>query len=567
MNLSLAKEVISQLVRLGVSSFCICPGGRSAPFVELLSHSKGLSLFYFFEERSAGFFALGRAERDKKPSAVLTTSGTAVAELLPSVIEAFYSAVPLVLISSDRPERQSGKGSPQTLKNTLALLKDYCAVSQNVSRLEDLNLKKWNGQGSLHLNVCFDEPLIDSSLNDERIRSLDFTHSVSQIPSSPQNKLSPSFSLSRESVKSASLKKVSFLNPAFQKKSSLDSFFKIAKKPLLLAGELKDFELSLVKNILQDYRNPIYLEALSNLQGADFTKENSQKTSSRQNKPQTMGLISGEKILSHALKNHEIDSVIRIGAVPRVRFWRDLEKSSVPVLSLSTAPYHDGLGRDSFNEPLFEQAENLKRRLLNVRKFGEDLKAWDESQSKKLEKLFKKYPKSEPAWFLTIKKSLKPHSKIFLGNSSPIRFWDQSLFYQKDKIEIKGQNGVNGIDGLLSRFLGQCEVGKQNIACLGDLSLLYDIPGFWRSKEHPEWRVIVINNFGGRVFSRLYSNQAFINAHHLSFEPLTKMWRLPYKLLSDSALFEWGSAYTLIEVQPSLEETEKFYKAYSSLWL
>ncbi|MBC6415744.1 MAG: 2-succinyl-5-enolpyruvyl-6-hydroxy-3-cyclohexene-1-carboxylic-acid synthase [Bdellovibrionales bacterium] len=522
MNITLAKNILKQLVERGVFSFCICPGGRSAPFIELLSQSKGLSLFYFFEERSAGFFALGRSQRDKNPVAVITTSGTAVAELLPCVIEADYSKVPLVLMTCDRPLKFGQKGCPQTLKKASSLFKDYCKLSQNISRLQDFNLENWNLSSSLHLNICFEEPLID-----EKVDSLDFSKKKT--------------------------KKIKLLKPFrnFQKRSTqeLNKFFKCSKKPLILIGELKDYEVPMVKNILKSYNNPIYLEALSQLQGV------------------FPSLLSGEKILSYALKNRHIDSVLRIGGVPRSRFWRDLEKDYLPVLNLSSAPYYEGLSRFTYNHHLLEQDEQiLKDRLFNLKDFGKDLKTFDQIQSKKYQKILKQYPKSEQAWFLTLKKSLKPHSKVFLGNSSPIRFWDQIVFCQKKSLKIQGQNGVNGIDGLLSRFLGQCEEKNPNVAFLGDLSLLYDMSGFWKSKSYPPWTVFVINNFGGQIFSRLYKNSDFLNSHNISFEALAKMWSISYKLYKDPFLLKKNQAYTLIEIQPSNLETKKTWKEYLNLW-
>ena len=88
--------MVARLRAAGVRTFCVCPGGRNAPLVEALEPlpADGLEVLSFFDERSAGFFALGRARRDAGPVAVVTTSGTAAAELLPAMVEAHYSAVP-----------------------------------------------------------------------------------------------------------------------------------------------------------------------------------------------------------------------------------------------------------------------------------------------------------------------------------------------------------------------------------------------------------------------------------------------------------------------------------------
>ena len=520
MNISLAQFIIKELAVFGVSDFCICPGGRSAPFVEVLSHSKGSKLFYFFEERSAGFFALGRASRDKKAVAVITTSGTAVAELLPSVVEAHYSAISLVLITADRPLSFGAKGCPQTLKKATRLLKDYCSVSKNISKKSDLDLSQWNPHtGSLHLNVSFEEPLIDES-----VKAVDFL---------------------KLRKKTQFIPKVGVKKGDFQK--HLSRFFKTCKKPLILVGALQEPERRPVKEMLKSYNKPIYAESLSNLQGL------------------IPSFLSREKILNYALRTKQIDGVIRLGGIPRARFWRDLEKCKLPVLNLSSPPYYEGLARPTVNQPLLCNIERLKSYLLALKDFGSDLKKWDKIYLKKYLQLLKKYPEGEEAWFWTLKKSLQPKSKVFLGNSSPIRFWDKMLFCSKTDIKICSQSGVNGIDGLVSRFFGECEPKKNNIAIVGDLSLLYDMPAFWRSKKQPPWTLIVINNLGGQLFSRLFDNSAFLNSHDLSFQALADMWSLNYKCYKKPSDFKWAEPYTLIEICPKASDTKACFKEYNSL--
>ena len=93
----------------------LCAGARNAPFVSLLSGTHDFTVLAFFEERAAGFFALGKMQSEGLPVAVITTSGTAAAELLPAVIEADYQGLPLIVISADRPRHYRGSGAPQTI--------------------------------------------------------------------------------------------------------------------------------------------------------------------------------------------------------------------------------------------------------------------------------------------------------------------------------------------------------------------------------------------------------------------------------------------------------------------
>ena len=163
-NLAEARRVIALARELGVEDFCVCGGSRNAPLIAVLTDGSwqladGLSanrqpptVNSFVDERSAAFFALGRAKLTGRPAAVITTSGTAVAEMLPAAVEAHYSGVPLVLITADRPERYRGTGAPQAIEQT-SIFGVY--ASRDADR--------WTRIGPLHINVEFDEPLLDES--------------------------------------------------------------------------------------------------------------------------------------------------------------------------------------------------------------------------------------------------------------------------------------------------------------------------------------------------------------------------------------------------------------------
>ena len=519
MNITLAGRIVRDLAKRGVKTFCLCPGGRCAPFVEVLSRGKGLEILYFFEERSACFFALGRAGRDRRPVAVVTTSGTAVAELLPGVIESRYSGFPLILITADRPLRHGKKGSPQTLENPLAILKNYMALSLNITRLKDLQLTGWSPQkGNLHLNTAFDIPLLDQPVSPLRFKP------------SPAPKIHP---------KSSS----KIVN------SQWSRFFQSCKHPALLVGELKYPEVKPVQNLLKNYQGPVYAEPLSRLQ------------------PTKTRLTLGESILSHGIETKEIDGVIRLGGVPRCRLWKDLETIPLPVLNLSSPPFYPGISRPSLNGPLLESLPVLSRRLSRL-KFSTRLIKTDREQSKKWKGILKNHPLSEPYWMFRLKQALPKPAKVFLGNSLPIRLWDLAPCNGRGgPYDVTGQGGVNGIDGLVSRFLGECEPDRENWAILGDLSLLYDTSGFWIAPKTPPWTLVVINNFGGRIFSRLYPNPAFLNRHRLSFLHLAKMWGLEYKKYSDPGKFRFTKTkkHRLIEIRPDNRSTRLCLQAYDSL--
>jgi len=144
-----AVDFLKAAVIAGVREFVVCGGARNAVLLEVLSKMEAagkVRVWSHFEERSAGFFALGRTMVSGEPCAVVVTSGTAVAELLPATVEAFYQVRPLVLITADRPEAFRGSGAPQAIEQE-GIFSDYA--------MKDLS--QWQGKGPLHLNVPLDE--------------------------------------------------------------------------------------------------------------------------------------------------------------------------------------------------------------------------------------------------------------------------------------------------------------------------------------------------------------------------------------------------------------------------
>lgn len=158
MNKLLAEQIIAEASRIGVTEYCICPGGRNVPFVPILTQSIYRS-YYWYEERSAAFFAIGRARLTQRPVGVIVTSGTAAGELLPATMEAYYSGVPLLLITADRPKRFRGSGAPQSAEQ-VNLFGQYATFNLDLIANNTCDLTEWNLASPAHLNVCFEEPLL-----------------------------------------------------------------------------------------------------------------------------------------------------------------------------------------------------------------------------------------------------------------------------------------------------------------------------------------------------------------------------------------------------------------------
>ncbi len=148
-----ALAAVEACLRLGAREFVICAGARNVEIVAALTARSDVRLHHHPEERSAGFFGLGRSIASGAPVAVVTTSGTAAAELLPVAIEAFYQARSLLLVTADRPDRFRGRGAPQAIEQQ-TLFGPYAATDPEC----------WRWDRPLHLNVPLEEPTPEAIL-------------------------------------------------------------------------------------------------------------------------------------------------------------------------------------------------------------------------------------------------------------------------------------------------------------------------------------------------------------------------------------------------------------------
>ena len=166
-NLMFARELFATWKACGLGCVVLAPGARCAALT-LAARETGLNVVRIDDERAAAFVALGWARVEGRPAAVVTTSGSAVANLLPAVVEAHQSGIPMLLVTADRPVRLRGTGANQT-GDQVAMLAgsvDRSLVADASSHASALALDAWRAaeRGVVHLNIGFDEPLLPSPI-------------------------------------------------------------------------------------------------------------------------------------------------------------------------------------------------------------------------------------------------------------------------------------------------------------------------------------------------------------------------------------------------------------------
>ncbi len=550
MNQALSLSVIRELVLLsGVEEFVVCPGARNSPLVTLLLEIHELKKFHFFEERSAAFFALGRIQSSGLPVAVVTTSGTAAGELLPATMEAYYSSLPLILITADRPRRFRGTGAPQSCEQ-VGIYSSYVERSWDFSKedrkglLEEFSefVSTWDLTRPIHVNICFEEPLLSRG------------DSVSQTTL-------PSFltemALARTAPTTRRLKPL----PRPEVVGILQQFLNRTKNPLVVVGALEKSDQKPVFDFIRRLGAPVYFEAQSGL------REDPEL--------QRFRICMSEKILDRAeATGYPIDGVLRIGSVPTLRLWRDLEVLGgiIPVMSVTSRPF-SGL---SFAPVLQGEIAPLigEVAVQNPRTHSRDFISADQMLAHQLAHLLREFPSSEASYFHALSEGIPEGSLVYVGNSLPIREWDLAATSLKKNLQVRASRGLNGIDGQLSTFLGMCEPIRENWAIVGDLTAMYDLSGPWALREldsGTKTRLVVVNNQGGQIFSRMFPQKEFTNPHSISFEKWAQFWNLDYvKWTTPPTPQDWQSLDSLeklvLEVQPDAGQTAAFWKNHELLW-
>lgn len=513
-NQDLIQQILQLLNETQVETIVVCAGARNAPLVLELEKQKNQKCFSFFEERSAGFFALGLVKSSQKPVAIVTTSGTAVAELLPSCIESYYQGLPVLFITADRPKRYRGSGAPQSIEQA-GIFSGYVESALDWDEETESFKVSWDQKKSLHLNVCFDEPLLD--------------------------KPSSNFQVQKNSL------------DCFKEKQQITDQNNIAmQEPLIILGQIDQNYLMPVIKWLSETTGPIYAESLSQLRGCAEISERL--------------IISSDEIVKKLFRNKICQSVIRIGGVPTLRFWRDLELEfkEVKVLNITNLAF-SGLSRQSEMIPL----SNLDKIIVKTTKEN-DLAIIDLEWQRQKMNLLNQFVDSEPNFIRQFSHLIK-NEPLYLGNSLPIREWDQ--FAQAfESQSIYANRGANGIDGQISTYLGWSESHNKSWCLVGDLTALYDLAslGLTSQLTQHQRRIVVMNNRGGHIFKKLFDSHLFLNSHKIEFYHWAKMWGWDYLKVNSVADFSKiassdKSNNLIIELQPNTQQSDQFWKQWDEL--
>lgn len=505
-------DVVKRCLRAGICEFVVCAGARNAALIEALARAEAAGLvriWRHFEERGAGFFALGRSMESGLPCAVVTTSGTAAAELLPALIEAHYQARPLVAITADRPAAFRGSGAPQAIVQP-GIFGSYAFQGDPAD---------WDGKGPLHLNPEFEESFDpgDDGFSQEKAGT---------------------FTPAKDRLDVAALAR--WLRE--------DLYQGI----VVMVGGLEADEREEVFHFCRDFGAPVVAEATSGLREA----------------LQGLTIHDADRVL----KARPPGKILRLGEVPSGRFWRDLEElPQVSVWSVCRNGL-PGLARPSSvtRGPLERVIPALGD--LEPADDALDLLVGASGRAARIEELLECYPDSEPALIRAVSHYASIGGGVFLGNSLPVREWNLFAQWSRAVPSVRANRGANGIDGQISTWLGWSAGAAGSWAVVGDLTALYDLAApFVLDQVRTEGRVLaVINNHGGKIFERLPRLQTMsgravecmTNPHHADLSGFAALWGMAHlrvRTADDFDRFEPGGKPVLLEIIPDGEQTRRFW--------
>lgn len=532
-NIPAAQAVVYHCKTKGIDNIVISPGSRNAPLTIGFTEDTYFRCFSIVDERSAAFFALGIAQHTRNPVALVCTSGSALLNYYPAIAEAFYSDIPLVVITADRPAHKIDIGDGQTIRQE-HVFKNHILFSANLSQDVDptgvevrskvatagknqLEVQKGNdallnlalncafeNRGPVHINIPMEEPLYNT---------------VDQISIQPE-------------VIPYTIDK----GEGFRDPGSLAKQWDSAPKKLVLVGVNMPgtVDPEVLAMLAADNSVLVFTETTSNVHHDGFFPsidsiiapiENSDLRHTlfgdlRPNILLTFGGMVVSKKVKAFLRRH----------TPEQHWHIDLKRANDTFFCLTR---HFRMEINAFLRPLLKQSNPTASR---YRPDWERVKVLYEQNRKKY---LAESPFSDFVTFAYVIESIPKGYQVQLANSSTVRY--TQLFDMDSSLKVFCNRGTSGIDGSTSTAIGaSLYEASPTVLLTGDLSFLYDSNALWNGYLRSDFRIILINNGGGGIFRILPGKEEtenfknfFETVQHLNMKKLCDFYGLEHLRVSD----------------------------------
>lgn len=513
-----AAVLMDELFRCGVREVCLSPGGRSTPLAVALARHPSLRAWVIPDERDSAFFALGITIASDRPVAVVCTSGSAAANFLPAVVEAFWSELPLILLTADRPVEQRDCGAAQTIRQPTLFVghvkwsietaapdgNSAYEVHTRAVTCRAVGTAMAPARGPVHINIPYREPLTADGSNAVPVaargdgRAYSVMHAPQLIPAEE--------SVERFFANLPGARGLIVCGPRIP----MDSRAAIVALARHLGWPLLADPLSGLRHGLHEHDH--ILDAYDVvLRDAEFIAEH------QPTQVLHFGAAPTSKPLNRFLASLRVPQTL----VTTSTLWGDSSFLFSDVISADIAQFCGAA---------------MSRQALGVATDPQWRDAWIRADRRVRQAITDLLPAGEISFeggiAPCVMQALPDGGLLMVGNSMPVRDVDTFVGGSGRDIRIVANRGANGIDGVLATALGIAAVHAGPCCLLlGDLSFLHDIGALQIAARYPiALCVVVANNDGGGIFSFLPQAQLgevfepfFGTPHGLDLAPSVRM--------------------------------------------
>ena len=573
-----AQTLILSCLKFDFFDVVISPGSRNVPLAIGFASNKKFKCHSIVDERSAAFFALGLSQKSKKPTILICTSGSALLNYYPAVAEAYYSEIPLIILSADRPEYKINIGDGQTINQSNVFEKNILysnSLKQDCSHATEEIIKS-NLQKIVNDKADYSKiEKLQKSIqkNNEEIIEIAFNLSINKMQPVHLNvpMEEPLYEFNDSPSISVKVKKKTEKKPSL---TDLDNFYKAinkASKIMILIGVSDGNILSkksiqkinscssiiVMKEHTSNVFNESFISNIDRLIGPIELQSNSDSLFDELS-PEIVislgGMIVSKKIKSF-LRNYKPRKHFHIGN----NISKDSFYSGVEHINTTANKFFENIDLNKSDSKYFEKWKQLDCSKLDLH--NRYMKVINFSDLKVFEILTNWIPKKY---------------NIQVANSTPIRYFQ--LFDLKNKNMMFANRGTSGIDGSTSTAIGSSVQNDSPVLLVtGDLSFFYDVNALWNNHIPKNFRIIIINNSGGGIFkilpgfkeNNLFSE--FIETqHNLSARLIAKMFNFNYTRVSTKfglnlylrTFFKNSKKPKILEIKTSSVKSTKILKEY-----
>jgi 2-succinyl-5-enolpyruvyl-6-hydroxy-3-cyclohexene-1-carboxylate synthase len=508
--------LVDELARSGIQDACLCPGSRSAPLAYKLAQHPTIKLWTHLDERSAAYFALGIAKAARRPVALLATSGTAAANFMPAVVEAFYSRVPLVVLTADRPHELRDAGAAQTIDQP-RLYGEHVKWFFDLPEPEatpDL-VRHARTVAARAVAVALDEPCGPVHLN-WPLRE----------PLVPEPAAEPAAWGARARGTPYVTVAAGLRAPTSDMLGRLAAELGGTERGLIACGPQDDADLpAAVASLAQHLAWPIFADPLSGVRYGEHDRslvldayDATLRLADDLPAPEVVLRFGGLPTSKPLLQYMQLHATTRQIVVDGGAGWREPTSLATDMLHVDARLLCAALASAlPTRAPGDWTAHWLSRDRVVRQALVEHAAGLDE--------LF------EGAVFSELAALLPERATLYVGNSMPVRDLDTFLGMTDHPWRVLSNRGANGIDGVVSSALGASAVANTpTVLVIGDISFYHDLNGLLAARRHAlDLLVVLMNNDGGGIFSFLpqaehpeHFEELFGTPHGLDFRPFVE---------------------------------------------